>query len=713
MDIETLTSHISGLGKVYFEKVCKIVLQDVFNLRVINVDGTGDGGTDFSSYTPDGSNINAGYQITTQRSDIKNKAYKDAKKSLEKLRIKRFYFLTTYNLEEVDVKKLENTISTELDIQAICLCARHIAGLLLSENLVNKFLDETNLPLPRDYSSKNYDYKEMALHSYTLISDDASNLKSGIYDDSILFVLSTEGKLSPNDLLEKVSKFLGLDEAKYNFLDKRVGALFGKNKIQKDIDGNIELDPKMKSELESRKKIYDVELETLIAAQVDLLRSEFNTDWTREDSQKIAIWIANAFITEQIAKFKEVKASIVSNPLFKVEENGIDKIKYYLEKTKKIPKTKVNDAIEKLLENASSHPLITKLTRASVYLALEGANPISSAKALGANRWSDFNLIIEPSVAIPYICSQLFNSHLNKHFAISIKAIDRMKKLDVRLYIPFFYVKECAGHLLQARKYDNLNLNEEELQYSRNAFVANYYSLKVQNQKLPSTFMDYLAQYSNAIKTERSDKKTWTRAIMTDIQSILGKANVEFIDTPYYTEDDCKEISSEYYYSLVDLGIQKSDYLFRNDVYALQFTNDRILKENEHWIMLTYDKSLIAFGKNDTYHGWITSPLKFLDITDISRPLSETQLVSLVHTVATYSEKTLSAGARIIDKIIMFASQEMQNWEFKEEINNFKRDLINSINLENSDLYSEVDMKTENFLKQKGIAFNLEEEEVE
>ena len=130
MDIETLTSHISGLGKVYFERVCKIVLQDVFNLRVINVDGSGDGGTDFTSYTPDGSNINAGYQITTQRSDIKNKAYKDAKKSLEKLGIKRFYFLTTYNLEEVDVKKLENTISTELDIQAICLCARHIAGLL-------------------------------------------------------------------------------------------------------------------------------------------------------------------------------------------------------------------------------------------------------------------------------------------------------------------------------------------------------------------------------------------------------------------------------------------------------------------------------------------------------------------------------------------------------------------------------------------------------
>ena len=37
MDLETLSNHISKLGKTYFDNACKIVLQDVFQLNAINV----------------------------------------------------------------------------------------------------------------------------------------------------------------------------------------------------------------------------------------------------------------------------------------------------------------------------------------------------------------------------------------------------------------------------------------------------------------------------------------------------------------------------------------------------------------------------------------------------------------------------------------------------------------------------------------------------
>ena len=67
MDIETLTNHISGLGKDYFEKACKIVLQNVFNLKIINVDGKNDGGTDFIAIQNTAERFDAAYQITTQK----------------------------------------------------------------------------------------------------------------------------------------------------------------------------------------------------------------------------------------------------------------------------------------------------------------------------------------------------------------------------------------------------------------------------------------------------------------------------------------------------------------------------------------------------------------------------------------------------------------------------------------------------------------------
>lgn len=42
-----MTNHITRLGKRDFETACRLVLSKVFNLIAVNVDGAGDGGTDF------------------------------------------------------------------------------------------------------------------------------------------------------------------------------------------------------------------------------------------------------------------------------------------------------------------------------------------------------------------------------------------------------------------------------------------------------------------------------------------------------------------------------------------------------------------------------------------------------------------------------------------------------------------------------------------
>ena len=216
MDIETLTNHISKLGKNYFEIACKLVLNEVFNLNIINVDGKNDGGTDFSSFNQNGERINVAYQITTQKSAIKSKAYRDANRALQKLNVSRFYFITTFILDEIETKKIENEITNDLKLPSVCLCSRHIAGLILSDNLLNKFLDLTNYPLPRDYTSS-YDYREVALHSYTLISDDASQMKNSIYDDTVLFLLSNSEPLNEDILAQKVKSFLVLMKLRLKF----------------------------------------------------------------------------------------------------------------------------------------------------------------------------------------------------------------------------------------------------------------------------------------------------------------------------------------------------------------------------------------------------------------------------------------------------------------------------------------------------------------
>lgn len=96
-------------------------------------------------------------------------------------------------------------------------------------------------------------------------------------------------------------------------------------------------------------------------------------------------------------------------------------------------------------------------------------------------------------------------------------------------------------------------------------------------------------------------------------------------------------------------------------------------------------------------------------MTNISIPLSETQMVSVLHSVASFSERTLAIGAKIMDRIIQYASSEMQNWEFKLELDKFKKEMKASLNSTNEEFDTELITRTDEFLKNKGIVVNDED----
>lgn len=704
MDQQTLTNHIVNTSKGDFDIACKIILKEVFGLTAINVDGTDDGGTDFTSFDKMGARNPVGYQITTQKKGLQKKALQDAKKNLEKLKAERFYYFTSQSISETTSKKFENDIFNEIGLPATCFGAKHVAAFLIEENLINLYLDQTNSPLPRNIASSP-DYREMALYSYTLMSDDSRNMRDGIYDDTILFIISSEGEVYESDLPEKVLKYLSLSETKHSYIQNRIGALFGKRQIRRTSNDKFVLTETADIDLNLRKRIYEKELEDLSGAQIDLIRDEFGYNWSTDDSKKISIYIAGIYIEDQFSLLKDIDSKISNHPVLQGQKKGLNELKEYLIKTGGIDLKHIDIISKKLIDLASNHPLITKLARASVYVALEGTNPVISAKALGAGRWSDYRILIETTVAIPWVCTQLFSGHGHNSFSSSRKAIKKATKLGASLHITYFYLNECAAHLLRARNYDGIELSEEELCYSPNAFISNYFSLKLQGISVPSNLMDYLKIFSPAVLIKRTEMSDWVRAVMTDIQSMMNRSGIEFIESPKYTHEQSKFFEQEYVYYLNKIQLSKPTHLINHDVWALQFTNE-LIQKGEHWIILTYDKSLISVSKVDEYKGWVSTPERFIDLTTNYGNLSDAQYTSLIHSFATYSEKTLSAGARIIDKIIQYASPEMQEWQFKNEFDIFKNNLLSNTDLNAIDSVQKIDNSIEEYLRQHGFKNN-------
>ena len=220
--------------------------------------------------------------------------------------------------------------------------------------------------------------------------------------------------------------------------------------------------------------------------------------------------------------------------------------------------------------------------------------------------------------------------------------------------------------------------------------------------------MEYLATFSVAIKTEKSNIKAWVREIMTDLTGLLLKGNVIQESTPFYKDEDLKNYENEYSIFLMEKNKEKPGHLIHHDSIALKYTNDRVINDNEHWIILSYDGILTKVGNQPFYKGWICSPGKFLELTNISTPLSETQMVSILHSVASFSERTLAIGAKIMDRIILYASSEMQNWEFKRDLDLFKKEMKATLNNTNEEIDKELITRTDKFLKDRGIVIDEE-----
>ena len=103
--------------------------------------------------------------------------------------------------------------------------------------------------------------------------------------------------------------------------------------------------------------------------------------------------------------------------------------------------------------------------------------------------------------------------------------------------------------------------------------------------KVPDDVRAYLKTFSSAIVVERSSIREWVRSIMTDIQLILNRSGVEFIDVKKYSHEDCQEFEKAYSHILDEFSKNKPKHLIDHDVWALQMTRDAMVNKGDHYLI--------------------------------------------------------------------------------------------------------------------------------
>jgi hypothetical protein len=190
---------------------------------------------------------------------------------------------------------------------------------------------------------------------------------------------------------------------------------------------------------------------------------------------------------------------------------------------------------------------------------------------------------------------------------------------------------------------------------------------------------------------------------MTDIQKLLKEYDVDFESAAAVPAAIRKTIEVEYAYRLDQLERKKDAMLVQHDVDTLSHIKRQVAQKGQHWIFLTWDRIMIAVGKQDLQCGWVVSPEVALDFVQPYKPLSEVDLCAVAHRIARLREQPGRLTAQIIDRVVEIAGDDLQDWQLRNELADFKDEVLKKIDFSKPGYSDWADIQTDKFLNKLGF----------
>lgn len=671
MDAEEIQNRISAVSRRVFKSIVGLVLREIFSMQAIDVDGSGDGGNDWLLFTSEGRRVYVATQDTIQHQGWVEKAIEDAISAQKNHRANRYLFCTNRPHHQTTVTKLEDKVTKQTGMSATVFEARRLAELIHENRLVPRLLEILGEGVALHAPSA----PEMAFWAFSNFSADRADQRNQIFEDTIICVIHDRGVASRSEIVAHAMEFLGCSADHASIIDRRVDALLVARKIVLAPEGKgLALGDEMARQVDEAEKLYLTDW-TMLTGTMSSILEEYGAAWTNEQAEGAALFLARWFVSDQMGALRAARASVLPGAWTRELVNPEQKLRDLLQGCG-IPVGKLEEVIEKLADIARGRPAISKLTRTAVFAALEGANPLRSAQALGASSWSDVSILLDASVAIPVLCSRR-TEHVDSYlFALSSRAADLLETLGATLILSPGYLEECASHLLRATRYEPVEIDTEfsgALSQSENAFVSYYYALRQEGRRAPDSLRRFLSIFVENI-TEIARRSNDARAVMPDVQGAFSDYGIAVDQLQRAPRLRFEALLKAHDLVLDSEGREKAPVLRRHDVAALAHVDSAFTTKREAWMLLTWDRALIRVGAVELRGAWVLSPVLAMQFAQPCRRLSDAEWSSLAHKIARISDPKETLTARILDEIVKLRHELLQDWEFRDELRRFRNE---------------------------------------
>lgn len=678
MRLDSLVRLVGGADPSAFHDIALLCLEKR-GFQPSLTDGPHDGGADFLVYVLPPVTAKFAVQISVEK-NWEKKLRADAAKARKSLAVENLLFLSSRVITEPLFREIADDLLRTTQVQVQKMDAKDIASLAERRGLTTEILRKLGIqvaaPAPRPFHRP--DLRQDAAYACAFFGTDALTFRETVIENAVLAVVSQAGGSAERTaIVDRAALSLGLTSNQRaqttSAIDRMLqdGRLSGKN-------GTVAIDATTKDTWASVRALQESERSALIGQLDALLTPHVKSKVARKEavdavlSDLGALLIAAGRATSDAIEENE-EPSLTQEPL----RERVRHLSATLDALGIIDKKRREALIQELCKLASGSPFGGALVAGEVFINLMSLKTPHIFRAFGGGKelWA----ILDTSVAMPLLCSLLYDAADQEFFVASKHAYDQLIAHGAVMALPRDYLEEVASHLLDAyRHYSEIVDTDPDLRWSKNAFVSHYVALReAKGDTKIGSYLLYLEGFGLTESMARGEREVVRDILMNKLQGLFEGYGIRS-RTPSASSSARKKVEMALDYAMHQRDdLKRPPILVRHDVNTLGWLTDCASDPHAAYVLCTWDKLHPYVHKHEEAEWDALDPAALGDVLSLAALGSEdVSIISPLVVALSLSSDEGKRGAAVWDKLVAIEKEKLYDARLREVARDFKKSWV-------------------------------------
>jgi hypothetical protein len=679
MKLDALVRLIEAADPSAFREIALVCLQER-GFEPSLVDGPSDGGADFRVFTLGGAGGAYAVQISVEK-NWKTKLSADAKKAKERLKIDRLLFVSSRRIQEVAFQATADEISKNCGVAVQKMDSQYIASLAKERGATGKVLSALGIdvPAPTLKRFQRPDLRQDVAYACAFFGTDAQAFRHTVVENAVYAsVFQAGGKAERDAIVSQVALSLGLSHNQRTQVTAAIdralqkGQLVGKNGVVALAPQGLDNWATLEALSSRDRAALQAQIEALLGPHIRSSRAEVASAILEDLG---ALWLDQASETSTA-----IAGDSPSGPVFAQDglKQRLRRLSATLDTSGVVESSTRQELLRALAKLASTSQLGRALAAGEVFVQLNNLKTPHVFRAFGAG--AELLILFDTSVAMPLLCSLLFDTANQDFFVAAKHAYDQLLAHDVTMVLPRDYLEEVASHLLDASTlYSEIADLDPDLRGSRNAFAAHYAALRFSEAIEVGGYQKYLESFGATPALVRGDYIVARDLLMKKLEGLFKRYAIgtQSLGASLSAKKRAEEALSFAMHERNDL--QRAPRLLAHDATTLGWLLDSAAADpNIVYVICTWDRLHPLVRDRESADWDVLDPVALGDVLSLAMPGSEddVRLISPLVVALGLSSEAEKKGAEVWDRLVEIERDKLHDAGLRESARAFKQSWV-------------------------------------